>query len=674
MRRLMTFVLVFATCLSCLAGDSRGEQDARLAERLQPLIESHQGTVAVAVKHLKTGAMFTHRADEPMPTASLIKFPVMITAYQKAADGTIDLAKPIVLKEEDKVPGSGVLTQHFSAGAQFTLRDAIRLMIVYSDNTATNLVLDQVGLSATSELMSKWELVQTRLHAKVYRPESSIAPERSKQFGLGSTTAGEMLWLLERLQRKQLVSEAASTQMYDHLLACDDKTRLAKFLPAGTKVALKTGSVSASRTVAGLIESPSGPIAICVLTSNNKDQRWSDDNAAQLLGAEIARQTWQYFHAADLPTDDNSPAEMALGANGELVEALQRTLNKRVGNGSLLSVDGDFGPSTKQAVIAFQRSQQLPPTGIVGPETWKALGPLVTTAEEQAVDPDAINREILPVTPPDSLDGPPFVTAKAWAIGDAKTGHVLWHHKGDDRRDFASTTKTMTAWLVLREADKNPEVLNEIITFSSTADRTPGSTTGLKAGEKLSVRDLLFGLMLPSGNDAATAFAEQFGNRFAPPGGSAEAQGPVARFVAEMNRVASEFGMKQTRYTNPHGLPDNAHLSTASDQLLLTANVMKNAKFREFVRTRQHGVKVQGPGGYTRNVVWKNTNKLLEIAGYAGVKTGTTDAAGACLVSAGKHADDELIVVVLGCSSSEARYVDTRNLFRWAWHQRGHRE
>ncbi len=650
------------------------EDDPRLAELLQPVIAAHQGTVSVAVKHLKTGATFSHRADEPMPTASLIKFPVMVAAYQQAADGTLDLAKSVVLKEEDKVPGSGILTQHFSAGAQLSVRDAIRLMIAYSDNTATNLVVDQIGLAATTDLMTKWEFPHTRLHAKVYRGDTSIAPERSKQFGLGSTTAGEMLRLLERLHRKELVSAEASQQMIDHLLACDDKQRLAKFLPAGTKVALKTGSVSAARTVAGIIESPSGSIAVCVLTSNNKDQRWADDNAAQLLSAEIARQLWQHFHPATVPADETPPTELASGANGELVEALQRTLNQHLGEKSQLSVDGDFGPATKQAVTAFQKTHNLPPTGIVGPETWKSLGPLVMTAEEQPSDPDSINTEVLPLAPADALVGPPFVTADAWAIGDAKTGLLLWHEQGNERRDFASTTKTMTAWLVLREAAQDAKLLDETLTFSSTADRTPGSTSGLKTGEKISVRELLYGLMLPSGNDAATALAEHVGPRFKPEGDSKEAARPAARFVAEMNRVASELGMKQTHYANPHGLPDNSHLSTAADQLLLAAKVMQSEKFREYVQTRQHGTRVQGPSGYTRNVVWKNTNKLLEITGYSGLKTGTTDAAGACLVSVGRHSGDELIVVVLGSASNESRYTDTRNLFRWAWQQRGHRE
>jgi D-alanyl-D-alanine carboxypeptidase (penicillin-binding protein 5/6) len=290
----------------------------------------------------------------------------------------------------------------------------------------------------------------------------------------------------------------------------------------------------------------------------------------------------------------------------------------------------------------------------VSSETWKALGPLVLSADEQPVDPDVVNKEVLPLDPPDSLAGPPLVTADAWAIGEAKTGRMLWHNNDDERREFASTTKTMTVWLVLREAERDATLLDEVVTFSSAADRTPGSTSGLKAGETISVRELLYGLMLPSGNDAAVALAEHVGLRFQPEGDSNEAQRPTARFVAEMNRVASELGMKQSHYANPHGLPEKSHVSTAGDQLLLAAKAMQSEKFREYVQTRQHAVRVQGHSRYTRNVVWKNTNKLLEITGYSGVKTGITDGAESCLVSVGRHGDDELIVVVLGCSSNEA--------------------
>src|SRR5262245_3195149 len=117
-----------------------------LEARLKPLCDAHKGKVAVRVKPLGGGESWSLNADEPMPTASLIKVAVMVEAYEQVKEGKVRLGDMVSLQKEDMVPGSGILTQHFSPGATFPLRDAIRLMIVYSDNTATNLVLDQIGI------------------------------------------------------------------------------------------------------------------------------------------------------------------------------------------------------------------------------------------------------------------------------------------------------------------------------------------------------------------------------------------------------------------------------------------------------------------------------------------------------------------------------------------------
>lgn len=289
-RGVMVAVLVSA-CTVAARGDD-------LAARLRPLIDAHQGQVAVAVKHLTTGKSFNHRADEPMPTASLIKFPVMVEAYRQADEGKLDLKKMLTLREEDNVPGAGVLTPHFSARTTFSVRDAIRLMIVYSDNTATNLVLDQIGLPATARTMESLGLPNTKIHAKVFRRDTSIFPERSKEFGLGSTTANEMVKLLEMLHQRKLVSGQASAAMLDHLAHCEDKTKLAAKLPPGTKLAHKSGAVSDIRCDAGILTAPAGPVAVCVLTSKNKDQRWTDDNAAQVLCGAIGRAVYDHFGEA----------------------------------------------------------------------------------------------------------------------------------------------------------------------------------------------------------------------------------------------------------------------------------------------------------------------------------------------------------------------------------------
>src|SRR4051812_24978885 len=177
----------------------RGYSDEpSLESRLAPLAKAHKGKVAIAVKHLGSGESYYLHADEPMPTASLIKLPVMMEVYQQAAEGKVKLTDPVTLHDSDKVPGSGILTQHFSDGASFSLRDAVRLMIVYSDNTAKNPVLDKIGIAATNQRMEAWGLPNTRINAKVFRGSTtSVAPERTKRFGLGSTTGREMVVLLE---------------------------------------------------------------------------------------------------------------------------------------------------------------------------------------------------------------------------------------------------------------------------------------------------------------------------------------------------------------------------------------------------------------------------------------------------------------------------------------------
>jgi serine-type D-Ala-D-Ala carboxypeptidase (penicillin-binding protein 5/6) len=638
-------------------------QSRSLASRLQPLIKAHRGDVAVAVKHLKTGETFYYRENVPMPTASLIKFPVMVEAYRQTDAKKLDLDRFVELKAADKVPGSGILTKHFSPGAKIRLRDAIRLMIVYSDNTATNLVLDQIGIASVDRAMQKLGLPNTKINAKVFRRDTSIDPAASRKFGLGSTTAKETIQLYEMLYRNKLAggNKKLCGEMREHLYLCEDRMKLARFLPPGTKFAHKGGAVTPVRTDGGVMETPSGPIAVCVLTANNRDKRWIDDNAAQRLCAAIGRTVFRHFNPR-LLSQPAFTGVLKSGGHGFLVQALQRTLNARLKPSPKIAVDGEFGPETVTAVKRFQKEHKLKITGVVDAATWPKLGILIT-AEKPLPSPSAVNGEVLQRAPAEKLTDPPPVTCKAWAIADGKTGKLLSHKNGDKPLDIASTTKMMTAYIVTELARKDPKVLDEVVTYSVRADNTPGSTSGLLAGERATVREVLYGLMLPSGNDASVALAEHFGNRLS----SNEKGDPLDAFVAEMNRTAKRLGMKETHYRNPHGLTVKDHKSSARDLAKLAFTAMQNPLFRRYVGTRQHGTTVTGLGGYRRNVVWRNTNQLLKIDGYSGVKTGTTTAAGACLVSYGERNGQSRIVVVLGAVASPARYTDARNLFRWAW-------
>ena len=187
---------------------------------------------------------------------------------------------------------------------------------------------------------------------------------------------------------------------------------------------------------------------------------------------------------------------------------------------------------------------------------------------------------------------------------------------------MASTTKIMTALIVVRLMAKDPGVGDELVTFSRRADRTIGSTSGVREGERLPVRELLYGLLLPSGNDASVAFAEHFGGRLKPPDDAPKTDDPLPRFIAEMNRVADELGLHETHFDNPNGLPAPGHRSSAATWPSSPATRWPSPTFAAVVSTRKHGCTLVDAQGKRRNVVWTNTNHLLDTEGYDGVKTG----------------------------------------------------
>ncbi len=657
-------------CVASTASLAQTSMSNSISEAVLPLLKDYQGDVAVAVYHFESDSHWSIRGDVVMPTASLIKLPVMVEAYRQVAAGKVKLDQRIELKKEDMVQGSGILTSHFSPGTTISLRDAIRLMIVYSDNTATNLVVDAIGLPSTIAAMKELGYPETQLHSKVFRRDVSIAPERSEKYGLGSTTAIDMVNLVTRLKRGELATPEATAAMLDHLVNCDDKSRFPLLLPSTVKVAHKTGSVTRVRTDAGLLMGPGCTIALCVLTDNNKDIRWTDDNAGNKLSADIAKSVYELLAPKSIDktqTTDQAKA-MRIGATGDLVEALQRTLKAKLSPPSAISVDGDFGPATEGAVKAFQKQEKIEVTGVVDAATWKALGPLIDQ-EKPLPAPKIVNSEKLEKKASDDPFGPPQVTCTAWTITDRSTGASIAGTKADVPMHIASTTKIMTAYVVLKMAASNLEVLDEVITFSKRADDTVGSTAGVRVGESLTVGELMYGLMLPSGNDASVALAEHFGRKFAKADVSLDDAKSYDRFIEQMNATALELKMLQTHFVNPHGLTDNAHLSTADDLAKLAIAALEVPRFRDYVTCRQHGCEVTGASGYKRNLKWENTNRLLGIEGYSGLKTGTTDAAGACLVSCSQRGDRELVVVLLNSANSDARYVDARNLHAYGWRQ-----
>ena len=221
----------------------------------------------------------------------------------------------------------------------------------------------------------------------------------------------------------------------------------------------------------------------------------------------------------------------------------------------------------------------------------------------------------------------PATTAQAAVLIEASTGKVLYANNAHLKLPMASTTKIMTALLAIENGN-----LDEIVTTDASAYDTEGSSIYLQLEEEISLRDLLYGLMLSSGNDAAVAIAVHIGKG-------------VERFAEMMNARAKEIGANNTNFVTPNGLPDENHYTTAYDLALIAAEAMKNDVFREIVSTQYYQTTT---GNYTRT--FKNKNKILwQYDGGTGIKTGYTIAAGKCLVFSAQRNGMELIGVVLNC-------------------------
>lgn len=238
-----------------------------------------------------------------------------------------------------------------------------------------------------------------------------------------------------------------------------------------------------------------------------------------------------------------------------------------------------------------------------------------------------------------------WVNAGAAILMDWKTGTIIYEKTAFQRVHPASTTKILTAIVALEQGR-----LDDLVTVSRRAAYTEGSSMGIAPGQVYRLEELLWGLLLRSGNDAAVAIAEHVG-------------GSVEGFAGLMNKKAREIGAYSTTFRNPHGLTEPGHLTTAYDLALVTRYALMNRRFAEMVATRQ---KVLGFDGHS--MTFNNTNLLLWMfEGADGVKTGTTNAAGACLVSSATRRNWRLVGVVLGSYRGSGRYDDTSRLLQWGF-------
>jgi beta-lactamase class A len=269
-----------------------------LDQKIRARIAKTKGTVSLYAKNLDTGAEYGIRADEKVRTASTIKLPVMVECYKAVADGRVAWNTELTLRDEDKVSGSGVLFE-FSNNAKIFLRDAMHLMIVVSDNTATNLILDKLSANAVNKTMDELGLPGTRSMRKVRGDGNKLKDptgwsdaglkEENKKYGLGSSTPREMVRLLEMLEQGKVVSPAASKEMLEVLKRQQLRDGIAR-TTGELPVASKTGSLDRLRSDVGIVYTPkAGRIAMAVTIDDMPASDYSPDNPGLLLISDLSK-------------------------------------------------------------------------------------------------------------------------------------------------------------------------------------------------------------------------------------------------------------------------------------------------------------------------------------------------------------------------------------------------
>jgi beta-lactamase class A len=268
-----------------------------LRSTLEGMIAAHEGVVGIGVRHLGTGESLSIRGDETFPSASLIKVAVLVTLLDEVEKGRVRLDERSTMIGRDRVGGDGVL-KHMASGTTLTLGDLAWLMIVLSDNTATNLLLDKVDIRTVWGKMEALGLPQSKIHSKTFRRETSVAMDSSVKYGLGVATPDEILRLFELLHQGRAVSSAMDSLALTILAGSQDDALITRMLPPGTRVAHKSGAVDRARNDCGIMYTPAAPVALCFMTRENTDTGYGLDNAAYLLAARIASAVYAHYNAS----------------------------------------------------------------------------------------------------------------------------------------------------------------------------------------------------------------------------------------------------------------------------------------------------------------------------------------------------------------------------------------
>jgi len=282
--------------------------DQSLERRVKALATTHHGHVALYAIDLKTGRQVAIDADRPVQTASVIKLAILYEAMEQVRAGKARWDEKIVLQKGDGVSGSGVLL-FFDTPLTLTLKDVLTMMVIMSDNTATNLAIDRFGVKAVNDRIAWLGLKDTHLYKKIGKLATEAMPADQPKFGLGKTTAREMAMVMERIGRCELsgkgdhaggeaaqpgdgaICQVALTMLRNQFYR-DTIPRYLETLDSsetGSGIASKTGSLNAVRNDVAIVAGKTGPMVISIFTYENEDKSWTADNEAEVTIAKMAR-------------------------------------------------------------------------------------------------------------------------------------------------------------------------------------------------------------------------------------------------------------------------------------------------------------------------------------------------------------------------------------------------
>lgn len=269
-----------------------------LADTLRARFAGFPGTVSLYAKNLDTGAAVGIRESEPVRTASTIKLPILCAVFDAVARGRAQWTEPLTVTAAEKVSGTGIIASEISDGVQLPLRDVAHLMIVLSDNTATNMILTRFTADTVNAYLDTIGIRSTRALRKIRGDAGGLAsaagwsaagklPENQK-YGIGVSTPRDMVAILEKLERGEIVSPEASREILAILDRCQDSTGIRRRM-GNLPVANKTGALDALRSDVGIVYSQRGRVAMAITVEGIPKVDYSPDNLGVLLIADLAR-------------------------------------------------------------------------------------------------------------------------------------------------------------------------------------------------------------------------------------------------------------------------------------------------------------------------------------------------------------------------------------------------